>query len=87
MYQFNFFATVYVTYTLTDDVTVGVRDNVLRSLQNGLREYVASQTEETLASAETKGLLLKQAETILQQMPHDGMHVSIDTDIETFIQS
>lgn len=87
VYQFNFFATVYVTYTLTDDVTVGVRDNVLRSLQNGLREYVASQTEETLASAETKGLLLKQAETILQQMPHDGMHVSIDTNIETFIQS
>ncbi len=78
LYQFQFHAMASVEYEIDSDVTVGARDNLLRALDSGLRDYVAAQTEDFLLQNDMKQLLAEQAQAILAATPHDGIRMTIE---------
>ncbi len=81
VYRFNFGATVYVTYELEPGVTVGERDNVLRTLRGRLEERVQAAPEDVLRR-EAEVVLHSWAKEILSETPHDGILVTFDVDAD-----
>lgn len=82
VYDFQFYASCYVHYQAADKAfTVGERDKMLKTLRDGLQDYVDTLNEEKITNGNVKELLEKKAEELAYNL--DMEKVVLDFDVQS----
>lgn len=82
IYDFQFFASCYVHYQVIDQaLTVGERDVMLKSLRDGLQNYVDTLEEDEIINGDVKELLEKKAEELAGNL--DKEKIVLDFDVQS----
>lgn len=78
IYHFNFYGNYWIQYTVPDPsaLTVGERDEALRTIHKGMQDYVENLSESELTGDSIKELLAEKAAKLAESVSSDRIRVT-----------
>ncbi|MDE6025436.1 MAG: hypothetical protein K2G45_08280 [Lachnospiraceae bacterium] len=82
IYDFNFWGTCYIKYTIPNPsmLTVEERDNALRTIQTEMQEYVDGLSEDEIMSGNIRMLLTDKAIQLANNVSSDNIKLNCEID-------